>query len=503
MIYKNVNLKKTGIMVLILMVCTLLSMSAYYVDMSESNIVMIYLLGILFISYAVENYAISFFASFCAVLLYNFFFVQPFFTLKVHNANYILTFILMFIVAFITSTLTIRIKLQRKQVVDREENITELYQIEKRLLKAKNRKEVARISADELAWRFDSNVLVKLFDSKGEAISRYVAGIDLFSGQPDIYAIEETYKFGVTCGRGTDLFPGANAYYRPIKGLGDILGVIGISMKEGTEISYSQMRLLDVIIPQIEVVLQREKNYEKQQKTNTEIQKERLRADMLRSISHDFRTPLTVMMGLAGTAVDNYEKMSDEDRKGYFLNIQDEATWLNEISENILQATRFEEGGVKLNLEEEAAEEIITEAVTRVKKHAGSREITVKIPEELILIKVDGVLIRQVLVNLLNNAVNYSKEGSKIVVSLRREGERVVFEVSDNGEGIADQDLPRIFERFQRSESSGRMNRKGIGLGLSLCKSIVEAHKGEITIRKNSPKGTVVSFYVLSDKEEK
>jgi two-component system sensor histidine kinase KdpD len=503
MIYKNVKLKKIGIMALILMVCTLLSMSAYYVDMSESNIVMIYLLGILFISYAVENYAISFFASLCAVFLYNFFFVQPFFTFKVHNANYILTFTVMFIVAFITSTLTIRIKLQRKQVEDREENITELYQIEKRLLKAKNRKEVARISADELAWRFDSNVLVKLFDSKGEAISRYVAGIDVFSGQPDIYAIEETYKFGVTCGRGTDLFPGAKSYYRPIKGLGDILGVIGISMKKGTEISYSQMRLLDVIIPQIEVVLQREKNYEKQQKTNAEVQKERLRADMLRSISHDFRTPLTVMMGLAGTAVDNYEKMSNEDRKGYFLNIQDEATWLNEILENILQATRFEEGGVKLNLEEEAAEEIITEAVTRVKKHAGRREITVKIPEELILIKVDGVLIRQVLVNLLNNAVNYSKEGSKIVVSLGREGERVVFEVSDNGEGIADQDLPRIFERFQRSESSGRMNRKGIGLGLSLCKSIVEAHKGEITIRKNFPKGTVVSFYVLSDKEER
>jgi len=491
-----------GIMVLILLVCTLLSMSSYYVDMFESNIVMIYLLGILFISYAVENYAISFIASLCAVLMYNFFFVQPFFTLKVHNANYILTFIVMFIVAFITSTLTIRIKLQRQQVKDREENITALYQIEKRLLKAKTREEAARISADELAWRLDSNVLFKLIDSKGEAISRYVAGIDVFTGQADVYAIEETYKFGSTCGRGTNIFPGANAYYRPIKGLGGILGVLGISMKKGTEISDSQMRLLDVIIPQIEVVLQREKNYEKQQKTNIEIQKERLRADMLRSISHDFRTPLTVMMGLAGTAVDNYEKMGDEDRKGYFRNIQDEASWLNEIVENILQATRFEEGGVKLNLEEEAAEEIITEAVTRVKKHAGRREITVNIPEELILIKVDGVLIRQVLVNLLNNAVNYSNEGSKIVVSLRREGERVVFEVSDNGEGIPEEDLPRIFERYQRSASSGRMNRKGIGLGLSLCKSIVEAHNGEISIRKNSPKGTVVSFYVLSDKEE-
>jgi two-component system, OmpR family, sensor histidine kinase KdpD len=494
--------KKIVITVSILLICTILSMSSYYLAMFESNIVMIYLLGILFISYVVENYAISFVASLCAVLLYNFFFVQPFFTLKVHNANYILTFIVMFIVAFITSTLTIRIKLERQQVEDREENITALYQMEKRFLSAKSREDLARTASNELAWRFGANVLMKLFDSKGEVICRYAAGNDVFAGQADVYAIEETYKFGRTCGRGTSIFPGANAYYRPIKGMGDILGVIGISMRKGTELSDSQLRLLDVIIPQIEVVLQREKNYEKQQKTNIEIQKERLRADMLRSISHDFRTPLTVVMGLASTAVDNYEKMSDNDRKNYLQSIYEDASWLNEIVENILQATRFEEGSIKLNIEEEAAEEIITEAVTHVKKHACRREIRVNIPEEIILIKVDGVLIRQVLVNLLNNAVNYSTEGSEIVVSLRREGNRAIFEVSDNGEGISEEDLPRIFERYQRSESSGKMNRKGIGLGLSLCKSIVEAHNGEITIRKNYPKGTVVSFYVISYKEE-
>jgi two-component system, OmpR family, sensor histidine kinase KdpD len=494
--------KKIVIAACILLTCTILSMSSYFVSMFESNIVMIYLLGILFISYAVENYAISFCASLLAVFLYNFFFVEPFYTLKVDNPNYLITFFVMFIAAFITSMLTIRVKLERQQVKDREENITALYQMEKRFLSAKSREDLARTASEELAWRFGANVLMKLFDSKGEAICRYVAGNDVFTGQADVYAIEETYRFGRTCGRGTSIFQGANAYYRPIKGLGDILGVIGISMVKGTELSDSQLRLLDVIIPQIEVVLQREKNYEKQQKTNIEIQKERLRADMLRSISHDFRTPLTVIMGLASTAVDNYEKMADEDRKNYLRNIQDEASWLNEIVENILQATRFEEGSVKLNLEEEAAEEIITEAVTRVKKHAGRREITVNIPEEIILIKVDGVLIRQVLINLLNNAVNYSTEGSEIVVSLRREGNRAIFEVSDNGEGIPEEDLPHIFERYQRSESSGRMNRKGIGLGLSLCKSIVEAHNGEITIRKNSPKGTVVSFYVLSEEEE-
>ncbi len=496
----NAIYKKLGKMALILLLCTLAAMGSHYFNGFESNIVMIYLLGILFISYMVESYAVSICASVCAVFLYNYFFVKPLYTLKVDDPSYIISFLVMFIVAFITSMLTIRVKLERLRVEDREENITALYQIEKRLLSAKSREDLAVVSADEIAWRFDANVLVKLFDSRGNAISRHVAGIDVFAGQADIYAIDEAYRFGRTCGRGTNIFPGANAYYRPIKGLGDVLGVIGIARQKGSEISEQQLRLLDVIIPQIEVVLQREKNYEKQQKTQLQIQTERLKADMLRSISHDFRTPLTSVMGLSSTALDNYDKMDEEGRKKYLRSIYEEASWLNEIVENILQATRFEEGSVKLNLEEEAAEEIITEAVTHVKKHAGKREIRVKIPDEIIFVRVDGVLIRQVLVNLLNNAVNYSPEGSEIAVSLRREGARVIFEVSDNGVGISDEDLPHIFERYKRGES-GKLHGKGIGLGLSLCKSIVEAHGGEISIGRNLPKGTVVSFYVFADKE--
>jgi two-component system sensor histidine kinase KdpD len=493
----NAILKKIGKMALILILCTL---SSFYFARFESNIVMIYLLGILFISYIVESYAISICASFFAVILYNFFFVKPVYTLKVEDPSYIMSFLVMFVAAFITSMLTIRVKLERLRVEDREENITALYQIEKRLLSAKSRDDLARISADELAWRFNANVMIKLFDSQGKAISRYIAGIDVFAGQADVYAIEETYRFGRTCGKGTNIFPGANAYYRPIKGLGDVLGVVGIAAQKGAEISEPQLRLLDVIIPQIEVVLQREKNYEKQQKTQIEIQKERLRADMLRSISHDFRTPLTSVMGLSSTALDNYDKMDEQSRKTYLLNIYEEASWLNEIVENILQATRFEEGSVKLNMSEEAAEEIVTEAVTHVKKHAGRHVIRVEIPDEILLVRVDGVLIRQVLINLLNNAVNYSPDGSEIVVSLHREGEKVVFEVSDNGAGISEEDLPHIFERYRRG-SSGKVNGKGIGLGLSLCKSIVEAHDGEISIRKNLPHGTTVSFYVYADKE--
>ena len=498
---KNI-LSKIIISVLIMFLCTILSMVFYYIGMFEANIIMIYLLGILIISYLVESYVFSIFTSICAILLYNFFFAEPQFTLKVNDPNYLLTFLVMFMVGFITSMLTIRVKLERQHVEERQEYISTLYNLEKKLLNIKSKEELAKISAEEFAARLNANVMVKLFDSKNNEIFKYIKGKDVFQGEIEDYAIQEAYRFGRTCGRGTDVYSGAHGYYKPLVSLGGVLGVMGISIKNGIELSESQYNFIDVITPQISVVLQREKNYEKQQKAQMAIHKERFRTDMLRSISHDFRTPLTGVMGLASTALENYNKMTDDDRKKYLQSIYEDADWLNELVENILQATRFEEGTVRLNIEEEAAEEIIGEAVAIVKKHADKYKISVNMPEDIVFIKVDGVLIRQVLVNLLNNSINYSPEGSEITVSVYCKDNHVIFEVKDNGPGVEDADLPYVFERYHRSNTSSVRNRKGLGLGLSLCKSIVEAHHGEISIRKNYPTGTIVSFFVFAEKEK-
>jgi two-component system sensor histidine kinase KdpD len=191
--------------------------------------------------------------------------------------------------------------------------------------------------------------------------------------------------------------------------------------------------------------------------------------------------------------------MGDDVRKNFLQSIYEDADWLNELVENILQTTRFDEGKVKLKIEEEAAEEIITDAVTHVKKHAQNYNIFVKIPEEIIIIKVDGILIRQVLVNVLNNAISYSPEGSEIVISLYREADRVVFEVKDDGPGFLHDDMAYVFDRYYLHNNM--TNRKGMGLGLSLCKTIIEAHGGEISIKNNEPHGTIVRFYVISKKE--
>jgi two-component system sensor histidine kinase KdpD len=486
---------KICILVFIMIACTIISMFFFRVNMFESNIVMIYLLGILFVSYLAEGYIYSLLASICAVLLYNFFFTEPYYTLKVNDPNYLVTFPIMFIVGFITSMLTNRIKLERQLVEEREQYITALYDIEKKLLNVKSREDLAKTSAEEIAGHFNASVIVKFYDSSGIVINEYMKGENVFDEETERYACLEAYQSGNSCGHGTTLFAKANGYYSPIFSQFGTLGVIGIALAGGVRITSTQRTFLEVISPQIAVVLQREKNYEKQQKTQIEMQEERLRADMLRSISHDFRTPLAGVMGLASTALDNYDKMNDEVKKNFLQSIYEDADWLNEIVENILQTTRFDEGKIKLNLEEEAAEEIITEAVTHVKKHAHGHRISVQIPDEIILIQADGVLLRQVLVNILNNAVSYSPAESEITVSLYRKNHQVVFEIKDKGPGIAPDELTHVFERYHRNKYIST-NRKGIGLGLSLCKSIVEAHNGEITVENDVPHGTIVRFCI-------
>lgn len=490
--------KNLVIMILIMLVCTVISMFFNHIKMSHSNIVMIYLLGVLIFSFLAEGYLYSFFACICTVLLYNFFFAEPYYTLKVNNPEYLITFLVMFIVGFITSMLTIRVKLERQLVEDREAYISSLYYIERRLLNVKSVQDLAKVSAKEISKQINANALVEFFNPSGSLFCRNIQGEEVFNGNIDCSASLETYQSGSPCGRGTTLFSSAKAYYTPVLSQNGVLGVIGVSLCQDLPLTNTERSFINVIAPQIAVVLERERIYEKQQQAQMEIQAERLRADMLKSVSHDLRTPLAIIMGLASTSLDNYEKLDDEVKKNFLQSIYEDADWLNELVENILQTTRFEDGRIKLCIEEEAAEEIIIEAVTHVKKHVLKHKIFVKIPDEIIFIRVDGVLIRQVLINILNNAIHYSPEESNIIVSLYCEESRVIFEVSDNGPGISQEELPHIFQSYYHKDANNITNHKGFGLGLPLCKSIIEAHNGEISIRNNEPHGAIVSFYILT-----
>jgi len=487
----------------VMALCTGISALLRYLGALETNIVMIYLLGILLYSYMTGSYLYSLIASLFGVLFYNFFFTEPYYTFQAYSPDYPMTFLIMFLVGSFTSTLTIRIRRETLLAEEREARIKALYQIGRRLLGVKSSANLAEVSADELAAQFSASVLTQFYNAEGQIRDRCVKGDDVFSDDKASVVCYEAYQSGSPCGHGTKLFSEAKAYYLPVVSQSGVIGVIGVAMKGQGALSGVQMEFLDTISTQIAVVLERETLYRKQEETQIQIQRERLRADMLRTISHDLRTPLTGIMGSASTMMDNYDSVSDDIKKSFLKNIYDDAGWLNELVENVLNMTRFDEGRVKLNIGQEAAEEIVAEAIGHVKKRAEGHTILSDIPAEIIVFEADGVLITQVLVNLLDNAINYTPEGSEIKVSLKREEEKVVFEVSDNGPGISKEDLPHMFERLYSRRGKPYGKRRGFGLGLSLCKSIVEAHGGTILIKNAVPHGTSVEFRIpVKEKKE-
>ena len=225
-----------------------------------------------------------------------------------------------------------------------------------------------------------------------------------------------------------------------------------------------------------------------------------MRSNLLRSISHDLRTPLMCISGAVSAILESGDSMDKKTRDKFLANIKDDSQWLIRMVENILSVTRISEGAANVSKVPEAAEEIVAEAVSRIRKRFPDRKITVKVPDELLIVPMDGTLIEQVLINLLENAVKHSKEDSTIEISVKQSGSEAVFEVSDNGEGIAEQDLPSLFESYAPGRKRSSDSSRGMGIGLSICMSIIKAHQGKMEALNKQEGGAIIRF-VLPLKE--
>ncbi len=223
-------------------------------------------------------------------------------------------------------------------------------------------------------------------------------------------------------------------------------------------------------------------------------QNEQLRADLLRSVSHDLRTPLTSISGNADMLLDNSATLSEAERLLLTKNIYEDATWLTGVVENLLMVTRFEHGRVSLSREVELLDDVVEDALRHVSPDASKHDIEYCPASELLLVRVDGHVMVQVVVNLVNNAITHTQGGSHIKIMAQREGEFAIVSVEDNGPGISPEDQPHIFEPFYTTRRVVADGRRGFGLGLPLCRAIVEAHGGTLCYRQAEPHGTVFSF---------
>ena len=223
-------------------------------------------------------------------------------------------------------------------------------------------------------------------------------------------------------------------------------------------------------------------------------QNEQLRANMLRTISHDLRTPLTSISGNASTLISGGTALDETARQQIYTDIFSESMWLIEMVENLLYATRIEDGRMQLNISVEILDDIVQEAVRHIERTHPKRNIIVDMYDEIIPVMADANLIVQVIVNLMDNAVKYSDEDSDVTVSVHLENEYAVISVSDHGTGISDEEKEKVFDMFYTGGSRSSDSRRSLGLGLALCRSIITSHSGSVYISDNIPNGTIVSF---------
>ena len=239
-----------------------------------------------------------------------------------------------------------------------------------------------------------------------------------------------------------------------------------------------------------------------QEKLRAENEKERMRGNLLRAISHDLRTPLTSISGNASNLLSNGNLFDTKTKEQMYTDIYDDAMWLINLVENLLSVSRLEEGRMNLHVTTELIDEVVAEALRHINRKSVEYQLQVQNSDEYLLAQIDAKLIVQVLINIVDNAIKYTPPGSEIAISWKRNGAFIEISVADNGPGISDEAKPHVFDMFYSASNRIADSRRSMGLGLALCKSIVNAHGGEITVTDHLPHGSIFTFSVPAGEVE-
>lgn len=449
-----------------------------------ADIVMIYLLGILIVATRFGR-GPSLLASILSVAAFDFIFVPPYFTFVVSDFRHVGTFSVMLLVGLVIGNLTERIRAQARLARAREQRTQALYQLGQELAQSAGSAALVASAIQNVATRFQSHAVVLLADASGglEAPAHQLA-FPLSVQERGV--AQWVYEHGEPAGLGTLTLPGARATYLPLKGSQGTLGVMGVLPDSAPQqMEPDQRQLLEAFATQTALALERFLLAEQSAMDRRRAEEERLRNALLSSVSHDLRTPLGVITGAVSTVLET-PGLPDDTRQDLLLSAQEEAQRLHRLVSNLLDITRLESGTLDLRTEWVPLEEVVGAALNRRELGPEAARVQAHLPEDLPLVALDPVLMEQVLVNLVDNALKYSPPGSPVDIKAWAAGKSVTLSVTDRGPGLAPGEEERIFEKLIRGEAAP--GRPGAGLGLAICKGIVAAHGGRIQA-VNHPQG--------------
>ncbi|MGN0115319.1 MAG: DUF4118 domain-containing protein [Acutalibacteraceae bacterium] len=479
----------------ILIIASIIGLLFRHLGFDEANIITVYVLGVLVTSVITNHRIYSLISSIVSVLVFNFLFTEPKFTFLAYDKGYPVTFVIMFLAALLTGTLAIQLKNHARQAAQAAYRTKVLLDTNQLLQQATDKNEIVSATANQLLKLLRKDIVFYPVE-KNELGNPHIFNVSDDTADESVASDDEkavalwVLKNNKHAGATTDTFPNAKCLYLAVRVNERIYGVVGIVTGPQPLDSFENSILLS-ILGECALSLENEKNAREKEEAAILAKNEQLRANLLRSISHDLRTPLTSISGNASNLLSNGDSFDDETKKQLYADIYDDSMWLINLVENLLSVTRIEEGRLNLNISEDLMDDVITEALHHVNRKSVEHNITVENKEEFLLVKMDAKLMVQVIINIVDNAIKYTPKGSNIVIKTCKQGGNAIVSIADDGGGIPDEIKPRVFDMFYSGANKVADSRRSLGLGLSLCKAIVNAHSGKIEVSDNAPHGTV------------
>jgi two-component system sensor histidine kinase KdpD len=461
----------------------------HHFAISNSNVLMLYLLGVLWIASRYSRGAATL-AALLSVAAFDVCFVPPYLTLAVSDQQYLFTFVVMLITALLIGRLTNRIRLQADAARQREHRTQTLLALSRDLAGAKSVEEIGDVAVRHISESIDARPAILLPDAKGHLVAHSKS---LPLDEREMAVAQWVQDHGQPAGAGTGTLAASAGVYLPMRGSRGPVGVVALTLPASTHSAEAglrppQQQMIEALVSQTALALERAALAEEARRAWERVEAEFVRNTLLSGVSHDLRTPLAAITGSASTLADAGETLSPADRLEMLQTIRHEAERMERLVNNLLAMTRLESGGLVLNREWQPLQEVIGTTLHHMHKALHDRQITVTISPALPLVRIDAVAIEQVLVNLLHNALEYTPPSSPIEISADPTPDGWELCIADRGPGLPPGTERRVFEKFFRARPVAGQAQPGIGLGLALCRGIVEAHGGTISAT-NRPTG--------------
>ncbi|MEA4848686.1 MAG: DUF4118 domain-containing protein, partial [Clostridiaceae bacterium] len=451
------------ILLLFMFSTTMASLYLNILGVDKENLLMVFIVGVLMVTALTRGYRYGIIASFVSVMAFNYFFTEPLKTFAISDSNDIVLIFFFLLASVISSSLTARFQRQLMISQQNEHTAKLLYEVTQRLLNVTGENNIIRQGICCIKEYTGCDCAIELYQNK------HVYSSDGFN----LWGNEKSIELNIT-------------------GLVKELGTLKVFYNNAAP-NIEQKWLVETVAAQIGIALDRELVYNERENIRIAMEKEHLKSNLLRSISHDLRTPLTGIAGASSYILQRSKNLDRESVEGLVRDINEQALWLTTLVENMLSMIRIDSGKLEIKKELEVVDDVINEAVAHV-IGLSERDFRLKGPEELIAIPMDGKMIVQVLINLLNNAVNNTPPNCPIELSVNQTEGYIVFNVEDGGSGVDPLIKDNLFDAFVTSGKIGADGKKGVGLGLAICKAFVQAHGGSIGAGESRLGGMLFTF---------